>query len=637
LETPLRLRITARLPGIEAQTASIETAGSGHVTLEVATSRPGPMLVDVVLEDAASGRVVDALADAALVDVLPRASILYAQGSAGPLASSLARAGWSLNVMSATKLDGEADGLDAYQAVVLDDVSIADAGPRFWDALVGAVRQRGLGLLVLGGERSFARGGYRGSALESVLPVLSEPAALDEPASIVFAVDKSGSMGRGSSGVDRFQLAQRAVQETARGLTERDAMGLVVFDVVPRVLVPLGPAGPAAAVIARAWPATPNGGTQLAPALDAAIGELERAGPGRRMLVLVTDGFVDAAPLGDLRARLERARIETVALAVGPDADAGALERLFGADAGLVLRVNEAAELPLVMRSGLERRRARVERGRVAVEQRQALPFPPGTWGDWPAVRAHLVTRARPEAVVAVQSPRGEPLIAFHKAGAGPVLAVTSGLGAWTPEWLAWRGWPALAGGLAGWVSGASPVGASGLTVADRPGALQFDADIAPASAGPGGGGGSITVEAPASPARVLVSEQAAPGRLRATLPDAGAGLYAFTVSTPNGTRRHWHLRRERAESQAWGINPALDAWKAAGLVTEWKPDSTAPVRIGDADRSRPSDRSLVGLALALFAAGVLVDRTWPSPVAAGAALRRWRARMTWRSADAGM
>src|SRR6185369_300520 len=98
--------------------------------------------------------------------------------------------------------------------------------------------------------------------------------------------------------------------------------------------------------------------------------EIERSGAARRMLVLVTDGFIDDAPLAELRARLDRSRIETIALAVGPDADANALERLVGAEAGVVLRVNEAAELPLVMRSGLERRRARVERGTIAVAQR---------------------------------------------------------------------------------------------------------------------------------------------------------------------------------------------------------------------------------------------------------------------------
>ncbi len=172
----------------------------------------------------------------------------------------------------------------------------------------------------------------------------------------------------------------------------------MVFDVAPRVLIPLGPAPAGTLALERDWQASPNGGTKLAPALETAIGELERSGAARRMLVIVTDGFVDGAPLAELRARLDRSRIETIALAVGPDADVSALERVVGAEAGLVLRVNQAAELPLVMRTGLERRRARVERGTIAVEQRQALPFPPGTWQDWPAIAAYFVTRSQPDA-----------------------------------------------------------------------------------------------------------------------------------------------------------------------------------------------------------------------------------------------
>jgi DNA-3-methyladenine glycosylase I len=251
--------------------------------------------------------------------VVPRAAILYAQGSSGVLARSLRKGGWMLDVVPASRLDAHADALDGYQSVVLDDVAVTDASPRFWKALAAAVQNRGLGLMVLGGERAFARGGYRDSALESVLPVLSEPSALDQPASILFVVDKSGSMGQGSAGVNRFQLAQRAVLETARGLTERDSLGLIVFDVAPRVLIPLGPAAAGAATLEQDWNATPNGGTRLAPALEAAIAELERSRGTRRMLVLVTDGFIDDASLAELRARLERARIETIALAVGPD------------------------------------------------------------------------------------------------------------------------------------------------------------------------------------------------------------------------------------------------------------------------------------------------------------------------------
>ena len=378
LDRPVRIEASARGPSGQTQTASTGVVDEGRATIVLEARHIGALLVDVTLRDPASGATIDASPDAAVIDVAPPAAILYAQGSSGSFSQSLLRGGWSLDVVPVTRLDAHADGLDAYQAVVLDDVAVSDAGPRFWDALAAAVRERGLGLLVLGGERSFARGGYRGSTLESLLPVASEPAALDQPASVVFAVDKSGSMGEGSGGVDRFQLAQRAVLETARGLGPRDSLGLLVFDVVPRVLIPLGPAADGMAVLARDWRASPNGGTRLGPALDAAISELERSGSGRRMLVVVTDGFTDDASIAELHARLARARVETIALAIGPDADVVALQRLFAAGEGQVLRVRETAELPRVMRSGLERRRrasrARRDRGRAAA----TAAVPPG-------------------------------------------------------------------------------------------------------------------------------------------------------------------------------------------------------------------------------------------------------------------
>jgi Ca-activated chloride channel family protein len=608
LDGPLRLEASARSPSGETQSASTEVVGQGRATIALDASRSGVMIVDVLLRDPATGAAIDALTDAAVIDIAPAAAILYVQGSTGSFAQSLARGGWALDVVPAARLDAHAEGLDSYQAVVLDDVAVTDAGPRFWSALVAAVRDRGLGLLVLGGERSFARGGYRGSALESVLPVLSEPAALDQPMSVVFAVDKSGSMGQGSGGVDRFQLAQKAVLETARGLGERDAFALLVFDVAPRLLIPLGPAADGVAVLARDWRASPNGGTRIGPALEAAIAELERSGPGRRMLVIATDGYTDDAPIAELRAHLARARIETIALAIGPDADVAALQRLFGAAEGQVLRVGEAAELPLVMRTGLERRRARVERGTIAVEQRLALPLQPGMVKDWPAIAGHAVTRSQAGAVVAVQSRQGDPLIALQRSGRGRVVAITCGFGPWSPAWLSWHEWPRLAGGLADWVSGTSQAGGVALTVSDLPKGLRIDADLPFTTDRSDGDEASIVVSTPTTRNQSLVTDRVAPGRLQAMLPDAGAGLYTFLVMTPFGTQRQLHLRRHRAETATWGTNPALVAWRAEGLIEDWDPRRVATLR--DAQRgARPLDRSLMALGLALFLCGVLVDR----------------------------
>ena len=109
----------------------------------------------------------------------------------------------------------------------------------------------------------------------------------------------------------------------------------------------------------------------------------------------------------------------------------------------------------------------------------------------------------------------------------------------------------------------------------------------------------------PTGRAESLRAEEVAPGRLHASLPDAGAGLYAFVASTPLGTQRVLHLRRHRAETQTWGMNPAVDEWKSVGLVEDWREGRP----ITDGRTRREADPSLVALALVLFLAGVLADR----------------------------
>lgn len=610
-DTSRALRVTARArdAGGAVVTASAAADKRGLATLELEPARGGLLLVSLSLEDVASGAVLDQRRNAAAVDVAETARLLYLQGSPGPLARSLLAGGWALEAAPARRADAYRERLGGYDGVVLDDVAIEDASASFWRALVAEVTRGGLGLLVLGGERSFARGGYRESLLESVLPVLAEPAALDQPASIVFAVDKSGSMGEGSGGVDRLSLAQRAVLETARALAARDSAGLVVFDVEPRVLLPITPAGEAKERLAADWPIQARGGTRLVPAIELAAEQLEAVASGRRMLVLVTDGFVDDAPLEALQRRLEEASIEVVALAVGSDADASSLARLTSRGSGVVLRVGEAAELPQAMSAGVERRRARIERGEITVEPRVAMPLLAGPAAPWPDVAAYAVTRLRPEGSAWLQSGRGDPVIAAWQAGAGRVVAVTSGLGTWTPQWLAWNAWPDLAGGLADWVSGSPGAGRISLHVSDTPEGLLVVADLQADGRWAAIAEATLSVVTPGGTSRQMALRPVAPGRLAATVPEVEPGAYTLVVSSQAGMQRALHLRDDRAEQDGWGEDPEVERWVSEGLVQRWEPSSRGVAGLESvADTKRP-DRWLVGLALLLFCAGVVVDR----------------------------
>lgn len=621
LDSPLRVNATTRTSAGDLQSATARPDDSGRATLLLPGNAGGELLVGITLQDASSGETLDAWDDAAAVEVTARATILYVQGAAGPLARSLAEGGWNVDVVPASRVDAFADRVADHGVIVLDDVAVDDAGPHFWDELTSAVRDQGIGLLALGGERSFSAGGYRESQLESVLPVQSEPAALDQPASVVFAVDKSGSMGAGAAGVDRFRLAQRAVIEAARGLTGRDSLGVVVFDVEPRVLMPLGPADAGKVLLERDWRTTPRGGTRLAPALEAAAAELERSAASRRILVVVTDGFIDQSSLETVRERMRMSRIETLAFAVGPDANLAALSRLVEPGSGRAVRVGEAAVLPRVVRAELERRRARTERGRIEVVQERPLPIAQGVFRDWPPVAAYAVTRSRPEAAIAVRSRRGDPLVALASPGQGRVVAITSGLGRWTPDWLGWSEWPRLAGGLVGWVSGAPGAGTLGLTVTDLARGLRIEADLRDAAGWADTIGASLRVTTPSGRTRSVALEHLAPGRARVDLPDEGPGLYALVVSTPLGTQRVLHLRRSLAEAAARGTSPAVDSWRKSGLILDWDPSAVASARSSLPDVAA-IDRWIVALALGLFLAGVVADRRGP-PVTRST-LRGW-------------
>jgi hypothetical protein len=610
-ETLAALRVTATLRDSGGADRSVVAApdARGVAAIPLTAEHGGLLRVSLALMDTTTGVVLETRPDAVAIDVIEPARILYLRGSSAPLAAGLAAGGWQIETVPARRAVDFRERLAGYDAVVLDDVSRDDADDRFWQAIGAAVRTRGLGLLVLGGERAFSRGGYRESTLESVLPVLSEPASLEPPAHVVFAVDKSGSMGEGSRGVDRLSLAERAVLETLGTLGTRDSAGVVAFDVEPRLLEPLAPANAVRRALGGEWPITARGGTRLAPAIELAAAQLERAGPGRRMLIVVTDGFVDDAPLESLRRRLAASRIETIALAVGPDADAAALARLTGVDGGVVLRVAEAAELPATMSASLERRRARIERGVIEV-QAESLPDVLSVLkSGWPPIAAYAVTRPRPQATTWARSARADPVIAAWQAGAGRVIAVTSGLGVWTPQWLSWDAWPELAGGLTDWVTGDAATGTSALSATDLPDGLRVALDSARDGRWSGPESMSVSVETPTGRIETFELLRRAPGRLEGTLAVTEPGPYRLVASSESGVQRALHLRSSRAEQEGWGVDPRVERWIRAGLLQPWDRAALDSSSLRRAGGDAAPDRWLVGLALLSFLAGVATDR----------------------------
>jgi Ca-activated chloride channel family protein len=603
LQRELRLRVTTTTPSGTQRTSTSAVRGPPRVAVTIKAPREGPLEVGVGLTDADTGAVVDARQHAALVELVEPARVLYLHGGVPTLARSLQTGGWPVDLQPPARGDVHADRLAGFDAIVLDDVAATDLSRGFTQALSRAVERDGVGLLVLGGERAFGRGAYRGSALEGLLPVLSEPARLERPTHVTFVVDKSGSMGTDDSGVNRLGYAQRAVADAVAALAPDDTFGVVVFDVEAQVLVPPTPVARADDRLGGRWPIEAHGGTELAPALDLALAQL-RAIDARRVLVLVTDGFVATdASLAALRQEVLKLGIECVAVGLGEEADLGALAAVAGQDA--VVRVGEPAQLPVALRQAVSARRVRIERGPMPVTTRDLPPWIAEPSGGWPPVEAYAVTRLRAGASEWLQSARGDPVLAAWTLGAGRVAALTSGVGPWTPAWLGSPAWPAFAAGLLGWLVGQPGTSSALHAVEDGAGLLVELQQRASSSSLPAP---TLRFVTPSGRAGEALFAAYAPDRWRVRLPDAQPGVYTLVAATSDGSERRLHLHGEGVEREGWGVDPRVARWQHEGLVRPWR-EADAHAVLGPSAAARAPSRTLVAIALLVLLAAITIER----------------------------
>jgi Mg-chelatase subunit ChlD len=457
---PFELRATVRstAPGPVRVALLLDGRTSAHRTLEA--GRDGTRVrFTVTAPTAGAHRVglrvgqagdVEPRNDASEVEmfVLGPPRILWV-GTSDPPAVTAAR----LVGARPAGLGDVAKRLGDFDAVVLDDVDHDALPAAFVERLPEFVR-RGGGLLMLGGSHAFAPGGYRGTAVERVLPVDLDPGARGTRTrlALVIALDKSGSMAETAGGRSKIAAAREAVLTAARLLEPGDRLGVVAFDTEARAAVAIGERPGEAALRAVVERLTPRGGTRLGPALAEAEAMLGGLGAWRRHVVLVTDGRGEG---GDLAARaraLARAGVTLSTIAVGDDADARLLADLARAGGGRFEHAAGAGHLGAALR-----REVVLARGPVLHDRPTGVTVVPNPALDAgerpPAIHGWVSVAPRPGAAVALRTDGGDPLLALAGAGLGRSAALMTDLaGPWTAAWRAWPGRDALLARVLVWI-----------------------------------------------------------------------------------------------------------------------------------------------------------------------------------------
>ena len=163
------------------------------------------------------------------IKIVPRPKVLYVSEKSSPLAQELNKI-YELEVKNSLPSD-----LSGYMAVIFNDIAASKITPSM-DKLTDYVSD-GNGLLFVGGESSFDRGGYKGTLLETLLPIKIGASEEQNKSDInvVVVIDIS-------HGTEDYVAVEKALAlSVVDSLSEKNNVGAVAFNTQPYQIAEIKP------------------------------------------------------------------------------------------------------------------------------------------------------------------------------------------------------------------------------------------------------------------------------------------------------------------------------------------------------------------------------------------------------------
>lgn len=328
--------------------------------------------------------------------------------------------------------------LQKYDTVILSDVAAGQTSAEQMDLMKTWVRDFGGGLVMLGSENSFGLGGYRGTAIEDILPVTCDFQEKEEEPGLamMMVIDKSDSMTG-----QKIDSARQAASAAVELLTERDQVGVIAFDGSPFWVSDLVSASQQAQVIDRIARIQPGGGTNLYPALQEAFGRLRSTSSKLKHVLVLTDGYSVPGNFEGIVQDMAALRITVSTIGLGA-ADNELLMKLAETGRGRHYECKDPAELPQIFaRETMRVNQPAVKEDAVLVTQlRSAAELSEIDFEQAPFLLGYVVTTARPTSeLILIEPDSQDPILCWWNYGLGKTVAFTSDASnRWAAEWLLW-------------------------------------------------------------------------------------------------------------------------------------------------------------------------------------------------------
>jgi uncharacterized membrane protein len=473
----------------------------------------------------------------------PRVLHVVDDPEAGRYVSAALRAqGLAVDEMPASALPANLHELVDYDLVILDNISGLDLSLAKMALLEYYVRDAGGGVVMIGGDRSYGAGGYRGTPVERLLPVTMDvKTEIKIPSlSVVFVLDRSGSMGSKAQGEEKLTIAKRATVSSIELLKPLDRVGVLAFDSGRAWVVPMTEVGVRRPIAERLRDLKVGGGTDLYPALEEAHRVMRKEQAKVKHLIVLSDGLTEGEKDFDpLAARIAADGITMSTVAMGADADRALMAGLATLGKGRYYHADDPRNVPRIFTSEtMTITRDLVVEGEIRPRRAYAGELIAGFGaGAFPVLGGYQRAYPKPAAQVLLAGRGEDPLLVSWRYGLGKAVAFTSDLsGRWGRQWVQWPAFGRFVSQMARWTmrrSGSESFvpqfqwhgqrGEMSVDVLDRDdrfiNGLKLEASLVD----------------PSRLTRRVQLEQTAPGRYHGEFPVPRAGRYYITLSGRDG------------------------------------------------------------------------------------------------------
>lgn len=395
----------------------------------------------------------------------PPRILVINRGEATNLTRALESAGLSVEVRGPENPILSAD-LKPYSAVVLENIAMSALCDRADYALRNFVEETGGGLLVTGGRRSFAEGGYYQSRLEDILPVsmLRQEKYSRPRVAMCIVLDRSGSMSAGvGGGLCKMDLANRAAAEAIGVLMPQDEVAVIAVDSSDHVVVPLTRLGEDRGDVLKKVLSIESmgGGIFVYTGLKSAVYELMDIDAPTRHIALFADA-ADSEEPGEYKALTAEwtgagGTISVIGLGSDSDSDAAFLMDLAARGNGSVFFTQDPNALPRIFCEDAIRyaRKTFLEKATQASVSPQIHRIGKLGIQSFPEVGGYNLCYTKKDAaqLITALDENAAPLLAVWQSGLGRTAAFTCEAdGKYTGDLRAWSEYKSFFSSLVKWL-----------------------------------------------------------------------------------------------------------------------------------------------------------------------------------------